>query len=841
MRQALQQAIDWHQRGRAAEAEAAYRAILARQPGQFEALHGLGLLRLQQGRFAEAHDLVSAAVKQQPQSARARSTLGSVLMALGRAEAALACFDAILKQNPNDLDARYNRAVVAGGLGRAEQALGDYDRVLAARPRDAAAWFNRGNLLAQMSRDAEALTAYDRALAVESRLADAWLNRGNVLSRVKRYDDAIASFDRALSLDPRRLDALNGRAIALTHLERYDEAQSACERALAVDPGHPAVMVTVGNLAIARGRPRDAIVQFDRVLVKHPGHPDALHNKGYALAALRRLPEAVACYDRALQSAPRHGDALNNRGVALFKLGRWSEALASFEAALAIQPDNADVLANRAQLLSKTGRYGDAVADCTRVLELEPQHPTALGDLASYQLAACDWTATSALPARLDRAVTMDKAVVPPFIHVALPTSAADHLRYTRAYVQRRSRSLAQPACFSHEPRTEGRIRLAYLSADFYRHPTAWLAAEMFEHHDRSRFEIVGVSYGPDDGSDIRRRLIKSFDQFHDVASCDDSEAAKLLFDLSIDIAVDLKGHTEHARPDILAGRPAPVQVAYLGYPGTTALDFIDYVIADPIVLPLDQQPYFTERIVHLPDSYQVNDSRKLIAAERPPRRALGLPEQGFVFCCFNQSYKFTREVFDVWMRLLGRVEGSVLWLLDSNAEATANLRKEAAARGVDPARLVFAPKMDLPAHLARHRAADLFLDTLPCNAHTTASDALWAGLPVLTCLGETFAGRVAASLLHAIGLPELVTQNLADYEALAGRLAGEPALLASIRSRLEQNRPTHPLFDAESTCRHIEAAYTTMWEIWRAGEPPRRFAVAPISSRPSPDAGPPR
>lgn len=831
LRQMLQQAFDLHRQGRTVEAEAGYRSVLARDPAQFDALHLFGLLRLQQGQASEAHDLVAAALKQQPNSSQAQSTMANILTSLGRRQEALSVLDALLARNSGDIDARYNRAVVAAAEGRVEQALADYDRVLSARPKDAQAWFNRGNLLAAIGRDADALSAYEQVLSLAPKLADAQLNRGNVLSRLKRHADALGAFERVLAVDPRHVDALNGRAIALREMSRHEEAQAACEQALALKPDHAGARITLGNMLLARGDLKGALAQFERVLTTDPKHPDALHNKGFALAALRRPAEAIECYDLALRVRPRNADALNSRAIALASLDRRAEALASYDAALAIEPNHADVLANRAQVLSKMGRSAEAIADCERALAINPRHRTAIGDLASCQLAVCDWTAALELPARLDNAVSAGDAVVPPFVYVALPISAADHLRYTKAYLDRLpKRGVAPPRHPSRvDRRADDRIRIAYLSADYYRHPTAWLAVELFERHDRSRFEIIGISYGPDDNSDIRHRLVSSFDRFHDVRSRTDSEVADLLFELKIDIAVDLKGHTEHARPGILASRPAPVQVSYLGYPGTTALDFIDYVVADPVVLPFDQQSCFTEKIVHLPECYQPNDSRKAIAPQTPSRSELGLPEQGVVFCCFNQSYKITREFFDAWMRLLQSCEGSVLWLLDSNDTATANLRKEAQSRGVDPARLVFAPKQDLPRHLARHRAADLFLDNLPCNAHTTASDALWAGLPVLTCIGTTFAGRVAASLLQAVGLPELVTHDLGAYEALAGKLAADPAFLKSFRERLAANRSTHPLFNSQRTCRHIEAAYTRMWETWLRGEAPRSFAVSPL------------
>src|SRR5262249_39339191 len=340
------------------------------------------------------------------------------------------------------------------------------------------------------------------------------------------------------------------------------------------------------------------------------------------------------------------------------------------------------------------------------------------------------------------------------------------------------------------------RIKIAYLSADFHRHATAYLMAELFERHDRARFELIGVSFGPDDRSDMRARLVSAFDRFVDVRAKSDAEVARLLSELKVDIAVDLKGYTQDCRPRILAHRPVPIQVNYLGFPGTMGADFIDYVIADEVVLPFDQQPFYSERIVHLPDCYQPNDRRRQIAGRTPARTEVGLPERGFIFCSFNNNWKIAPEVFDVWMRLLKAIGGSVLWLLRGNATAEQNLRKEAAARGVDPERLVFAPRIKLEDHLARHRLADLFLDTLPCNAHTTASDAFWAGLPVVTCRGKAFAGRVAASLLHAIGLPELVTSNMADYEALALTLACDPARLRDIKAKLARNRDTAPLFD---------------------------------------------
>jgi predicted O-linked N-acetylglucosamine transferase (SPINDLY family) len=353
--------------------------------------------------------------------------------------------------------------------------------------------------------------------------------------------------------------------------------------------------------------------------------------------------------------------------------------------------------------------------------------------------------------------------------------------------------------------------------------------AGLFEQHDRSRFEITGVSFGVDDRSKIRKRLVAAFDEFYDVRRKSDQEVARLLYELQVDIAIDRNGYTRDSRSGIFAHRPAPIQVSYLGFPATMGTPFIDYIIADKVVAPFEHQQFYTEKIVHLPDCYQVNDSKRKIAKSTPTRQEMGLPEHAFVFCCFNNNWKITPAIFDIWMRLLHQAEGSVLWLLWDNEGAERNLRAEAQRRGIDPLRLVFAGRLALDEHLARHRLADLFLDTLPYNAHTTASDALWVGLPVLTCKGEAFAGRVAASLLHAVGVPELITSNLEDYQALALKLARDPALLAEIKAKLVHKRNTYPLFNTERFARHIEAAYTTMWETWQRSEKPKSFSVEPI------------
>jgi protein O-GlcNAc transferase len=501
--------------------------------------------------------------------------------------------------------------------------------------------------------------------------------------------------------------------------------------------------------------------------------------------------------------------------------------MASYDRALALRADHADTLYNRSNLFKEAKQFEKSLASFARARAVARDHPDRFG-VIDPALAICDWAQSDALVDALRADLGTGRSSVTPFTLIGYCDDAALHLQCARNFIADRIPVRPQPLWNGTRYRHE-RIRVAYLSADFRAHATAVLMAELFERHDRARFEVSGVSFGLDDNSAIRSRLVKSFDVFHEVRTRSDRDIATLLRDAEVDIAVDLKGFTRDSRPEILAYRPAPIQVGYLGYPGTIGAEFLDYVFADPVVLPFDQQPFYAEKIVQLPGCYQVNDSTRAIAPETPTRAAAGLPDEGFVFCCFNNNFKIRRPLFDVWMRLLTAVPGSVLWLLRDNNGAERNLRREAAARGIDPARLVFADRRSYEEHLARHRLADLFLDTLPYNAHTTASDALWAGLPIVTCQGQAFAGRVAASLLNAIGLPELVTQNLADYETLALRLATDSEALKAVRAKLAANRTTQPLFDTDRSRRNIEAAYLRMWETFQRGEPAQAFRAEPV------------
>jgi protein O-GlcNAc transferase len=687
-----------------------------------------------------------------------------------------------------------DRAVAAMRSGAWIDAERDVAAFLKRNPRHFGALNLHGMLLTQLGRHVEAEMAIRKAIKINSESDATFYNYGLVLKTLGRSQEAYDALSRALAINPMVAETWNNRGTVLNDLRRYQEA----------------------------------VADFRQAIALNPRFAEAYYNLGRSLAEIRQYEQSLAAYDAAIALRPNFVNALINRGKTLFQLKRFEEALACYQQAQQLRPHDAETLFDVGAAHFQLKQYSEAFAAYDRAFATNPDVKFAAGRRLQAKMFICDWSNLSNDIRDLLARVRADRPAAMPFDLLSITCSAEDHLRCAQVYVRDEIPAVQAPLS-GRRPYSRDRLRLAYVSADFHNHATAVLISELIEVHDRARFEVFGVSLGPDDGTEMRRRIASAFDQFLDARALSDEEAARTMHRLGVDIAIDLKGYTQDSRPGIFACRPAPIQVNYLGFPATMGADFIDYILADPVILPFDQQPHYTEKIVHLPDTYQVNDRKRSVAARTPTREELGLPERGFVFASFNNSYKITPEVFSVWMRLLSSVDNSVLWLLRDNTAAEENLRSEAQRRGIDPRRLIFADRMPLAEHLARHRAADLFLDTLPYNAHTTASDALWVGLPVLTCLGETFAGRVAASLLNAAGLPELITTNLADYEALAQKLAREREHLAEIKAKLARNRDTCALFDTPRFARHIEAAFLRMWEIFRRGEPPHSFAVKPI------------
>jgi len=595
----------------------------------------------------------------------------------------------------------------------------------------------------------------------------------------------------------------------------------------AQNAGHFDATHMLGVIALQRRQTAEGIALVEEAIARNDRVAAAHNNLGKAWLDFKRPDKALPCFERAIACDPDFTEAHIQRAGLLRRMHRLEEALDSYRSAAALRPDDAELQRNCGNLFSIMRRYDEAFAAYDRAYRLDPDMPGIDGFRTYTKMHLCEWGNRAAETARLAALARSGKASTQPFIFLGFSASPADQLACARVWANRNFPAAA--------PRWQGeryrhdRIRLAYVSADFRHHAASILTAGLFERHDRTRFEITGVSLSADDGSQISRRVRGSFEHFVEAANLSDDEVADLIRTSEIDIAIDLMGFTANARTGIFARRPAPVQAHYLSFPGTMGAPYIDYILADATVIPQGARAFFAEKVVALPDSYFVNDSDRPIGDRAFTRAELGLPESGFVFCCFNSNHKISPATFDVWMRILHQVDGSVLWLLAGHPQTAENLRKEAAARGVDPARLIFAGRMPVADHLARHQMADLFLDTLPYNAHTTACDALWAGLPVLTCAGETFAGRVGASLLRAIELPELVTASRDDYEQRAVALALGSEDLGRLRARLAENRLTMPLFDTTLFTRRIEAAYTEMHRRHQAGMPPDHIDVAAL------------
>jgi predicted O-linked N-acetylglucosamine transferase (SPINDLY family) len=675
--------------------------------------------------------------------------------------------------------------------GQLAQAKIAYEKVLKKQPKHFDCLHLLGVIALQTKNPELAEDFISRAIEVNANFPSAYSNRGMALKELKRFDDALASYDKAIALKPDYADALYNRGNTLKELKRLD----------------------------------DALASYDKAIAHNPERAEAFYNRGIVLQEVKRLDDALASYDKALTLKPYYAEAFLNRGNALKELRRLDDALASYEDAISLKPDYAEAFHNRANALKELKRFQDALESYNNAFIIKPKYEFLYGAKIHTQMHLCDWSNLDKNLNEIEYLISLEQKTTAPFYLLGLIDKSDLQLNASRIYINDKHKASSNSFGIKSKTSCE-RIRIGYFSADFHNHATSFLMAELFEEHDAHKFELYGFSFGPEKQDDMRNRVSRAFDHFIDVNNKSDHEIAQLSRDIGIDIAVDLKGFTQDYRMGIFAEYAAPIQVSYLGYPGTLAAPYFDYLVADKILIPPESQQYYSEKIIYMPHSYQANDSKKVISSKLFTKKHLGLPESGFVFCCFNNNYKILPETFDVWMRLLKKVSGSVLWLLEDNPTAAKNLRKEAGVRGVDPARLVFAPRMKLDEHLARHRYADLFLDTLPYNAHTTASDALWAGLPVLTQMGQSFAARVAASLLNAMDLPELITKTQEEYESRAIELANDPLQLAQIKKKLEQNRETSPLFNGQLFARHMEAAYAEIHRRHLNGEKPDHIDV---------------
>jgi len=775
----------------------------------------LGIAFAQNSRLSDALFIFNCLLSHSKTDARIPYNLGLIHSLQGEFQLALEAYDLALNIKPDDVETLINKGAACNDIKNYVLAIEVLDDAIRLSPDMPEAWSNKGIALNNLNRYQESVDAYDMAISLNPKFYEAWSNKSMPLIKLRRFAEASAACDKALSFNPNYAEGYHNRANILYELKHYDDAITCYDEALSLKPGYAEAYSNKGAIFYELKRYEEAITCYDKALSLKPGYADGWSNKGNALGELKSYDQAIAHYDKALSIKPDYVEALSNKGATLHDLKHYEQAIAQYDKALEIRPDYAEGWSNKGNALAELKNYEEAITCFDKALALKPNIAWVHGYLLHMKMKICYWSGFESSLRNIRTRLTLNEKVIHPFQLLSLTDNATLHKKCSEIYAEDRypvSSALGPiPKLLKHS-----KIRIGYFSADFNEHAVAILIAELFELHDKDRFEIICFSFGVNDKGPMRLRLSQACNRFIDVTSMSDKAIATLARDIEIDVAVDLGGFTANSRTGIFAYRAAPIQVSYVGYLGTMGVEYIDYLLGDITIVPVGSEKFYSEKIVHLP-SYQVNDRKRVISDKKFTKQELGLPEKGFVFCCFNNNYKILPATFDGWMRILKAVEGSVLFLYADNPSVEANLKREADMKGVDSGRLIFGERIPGDEYLARYRACDLFLDTTPYNAGVTASDALWVGLPLLTLAGESFASRMAASLLNAIGLPELITTSQSAYEALAVDLATNPQKLAVIREKLTNNRLITPLFDAPLFTKNIENAYVQMYERYLA------------------------
>ena len=776
------------------------------------------------GQVQEALDSVGDLIKDYPNEAILFNINGACYASLGQLDTAVKSYEKALDIKPDYADAHNNLAITFQELGQLDAAVKSYEQALAFKPDYAEAFNNLGIVLKELGQLDIALKSYEKILAIRPDFAEAHFNLAVTLQNLGRLDAAVKSYEQALAIKPDYADAHYNLGLALQNLGQLDAAVKSYEQALAIKPDYAEAHNNLGVTLKDLGQLDAAVKNFEQALAIKPDYAEAHNNLGNAFKSLGQLGAAVKSYAESLDIEPDHADAHNNLGNTLRELGRLDAAVKSCQKALLIKPDFADAHYNLGITFRQLKQLDKALASYERAISLDPSIDFALGVLLNTKMHLSLWDDLTKNLNELTKKINNGEKIIIPFDFLALIDDPEVQRKNTEIYANEKYPQSDVLPKIERYPEHK-KIRIGYFSADFGNHPVAHLTAELYEMHDRNQFEIHAFSFSLDTEDEMHLRIKAGVDHFHDVLTMPHQDVAMLARSVELDIAVDLGGYTQDCRTEIFAMSAAPIQISYIGYLGTMGANYYDYLVADQTIIPEKNQQYYSEKIAYLPN-YQVNDSKQSLPETVFTRKDLELPETGFVFCCFNNTFKFTPTTFDGWGRILEQVDGSVLIIYAANESAKANLTKEIVLRGIDSSRLIFGKHLPKAEYLARYRVADLFLDTLPYNAGTTASDALRMGLPVLTCMGDSFASRVAASLLHAINLPELITTTQEQYESLAIELATNPEKLKTIKDKLVNNLSTAPLYDTPLFTRHLESAYLTMYDRYQQGLEPDHIYV---------------
>jgi len=820
----LQQAIQAFQSGNFDSADLILKEVLQSDINNADAVFELGIAYAKANKFMEASAVFCCLQPYKNNDVRIPYNLGLIHSLQGEHQLALAAYDFALKIKPDDVDTLVNKGSTCNDIKNYVLALEVLERSIQLRPDIPEAWSNKGIALNNLNLYQESINAYNEAVKLNPSYHEAWSNKSVPLDKLKRFSEALEACDKALTLKPDYHEAWLNKGVTLHELKRHDEAIAHFDMALSLKPDYHEAWSNKSVPLNKLKRFLEASEACDKALTLKPDYHEAWLNKGVTLHELKRHDEAIAHFDKALSLKPDYAEAWSNKGVTLHELKRHDEAIAHFDKALSLKPDYHEAWLNKGETFNSLKRHSEAAKCYQNALDFNLKDSYLLGKIHHQMMLGCDWSNYEKTINEIFHSVNEGRKEAEPFGFQGIASSEELLKKCAEIYSNDKYPMLANLSKYSKYK--HHKIRIGYLCGEFRNQATSILMTRVWELHDKSNFEIFAFDNGYDDGLDYRQRIERAFTDIFDISKISDFDAAKLIQENEIDILINLNGFFGEVRQGVFSYKPAPIQVNYLGFPGTIGINYMDYIIADKVVIPEESKIHYVEKLVYLPNSYQANDDHRKISDRQFSRAQLGLPEDIFVFACFNNNYKITPPIFDSWMRILSRVPSSVLWLLSDNPMAKDNLIKEAVARGIDSSRLVFAERLPISEHLARHDLADLFLDTVPYNAHTTCSDALWAGLPVLTLKGHTFPGRVAASLLNAVGLPELITNTQEEYEALAIELAVNPQKLAGIKLKLANNRLTTPLFDTPLFTKNLESAYNKMYERYHAGLEPEHLAI---------------
>jgi predicted O-linked N-acetylglucosamine transferase (SPINDLY family) len=692
-----------------------------------------------------------------------------------------------------------------------------YENILAVDKKNFDALFFLAIILINFKNYKKARDLLEQVVLIKPNFADAYNNMGICLEKLNDLDGAIKNYNLAISNKPNFAEAHNNIGVVFQKLRNFDQAILQYKKAISYKNLYLDAYINLANLFKETKQFEEAIKNYDLAINLNPKLAEVYNNKGNALKEIRKFEEAIKNYELAINLNPKLAEVYNNKGNALKEIRKFEEAIKNYELAINLNPNFAEAYFNTATALQDIKNFEKAVLYFEKALLLDKEIPFCKGYLLHAKMLCCNWSGLNELYKEIYNDVEKNRYSATPFGYQAICDDESNLQKCAQLYSSKRFPEIKNNF-FSKKVSKNKKIKIGYLCGEFREQATSILMTEVWEKHNKEDFEIIAFDSGWDDKSLRRNRIINAFDKFIDISKVSDFDAAKLIYKEQIDILINLNGFFGTGRPVVFSYRPAGIQINYLGFPGTIGSKYIDYILCDQTVLPPESKKFYNEKIIYLPDSYQANDTKRNISDKKFLREELSLPKESFVFCCFNNNYKITPNMFDVWVTLLKKIDNSVLWLIEGNFEATENLKKEAKIRNIDVSRLIFAKRMKLEDHLARHKNADLFLDTLPYNAHTTASDSLWAGLPVLTCLGKAFPGRVAASLLRSLDLPELITYSENEYISKAEELALNPEKLTLIKNKLDTNKFSQPLFNTELFCRNLESVFQIIFERYSFG-----------------------